>query len=126
MKNLIIIIGGITVLGLGCILGFRSLVSHIYHQVDCQQFNIDNIEVRTGIDIPAVTSVECQCNESRTVKTSTFHLDSDQLDLEKYVLRNNFKPSGGQYHNDGKRRDTRWRATLNQDTYQLTVIVEYL
>jgi len=126
MKNLIIIISSIAVIGVGLIFGFRSLVSHIYNHVDCEQFNIDNIEVRTGIDIPAVSRVECNCNEEKTMKTSTFTLDSEKVQLEQYVLRNNFKVSNGLYENSGERADTRWNAILDLETRQLKVTIEYL
>ena len=125
MKTLILIFGSMALLGLGCIIGYRSLVSHIYNKVDCQEFNIDNIEVRTGIDIPPVTKAECQCNEDKTVKISTFTLDSAKLDLESYVLRNKFELKDGQYQNLGKRPDTHWKATLDQESYELKVVVEY-
>lgn len=125
MKHLVLIFGAISVLAIGAILGFRSLVSHIYDHVDCEQFNIDNIEVRTGIDIPAVTDVDCSCNEQKTVKTSTFVLDIGQVDLDHYVTRNKFKAVNGQYENTGERKDTRWKATLDKERHELTVRVEY-
>lgn len=125
MKHLVLIFGSIAVLAIGAILGFRSLVSHIYNHVDCEQFNIDNIEVRTGIDIPAVTEVECTCNEDKTIKTSTFTLDTDQVDLDRYVSRNKFQAIDGYYENTGERKDTKWKAKLDKGSHQLTVTVEY-
>ena len=125
MKHLVLIFGSIAVLAIGAILGFRSLVSHIYNHVDCEQFNIDNIEVRTGIDIPAVTEVECTCNEDKTIKTSTFTLDTDQVDLDRYVSRNKFKAIDGHYEHTGERKDTKWKARLDSENHQLTVTVEY-
>lgn len=126
MKHLVLIFASISVLAIGFILGFRGLVSHIYNRVDCESFNIDNIEVRTGIDIPAVTDVECSCNEEKTIKTSTFTLDVDQLDLDRYVARNKFKAIDGHYENIGERKDTKWKAKLDRGSHQLTVTVEYL
>ncbi len=125
MKHLVLIFGSISVLAIGAILGFRGLVSHIYDYVDCERFNIDNIEVRTGIDIPAVTDVECSCNEEKTMKTSTFVLDTEQVNLDQYVSRNKFKAVNGHYENNGERKDTRWKATLDKGSHELTVTVEY-
>lgn len=125
MKHLVLIFGSISILAIGAILGYRSLVSHIYDYVDCERFNIDNIEVRTGIDIPAVTDVDCSCNEDKSVKTSTFVLDTDQVNLDQYVTRNKFKAKNGHYENVGERKDTRWKATLDKASHELTVRVEY-
>ncbi|MBX2874703.1 MAG: hypothetical protein KTR30_21450 [Saprospiraceae bacterium] len=126
MKHLVLIFASISVLAICAILGFRSMVSHIYNRVDCESFNIDNIEVRTGIDIPAVTDVECSCNEEKTIKTSTFTLDVKQVDLDQYVSRNKFKATDGYFENTGQRKDTKWKAKLDKGSNELTVIVEYL
>lgn len=105
--------------------GCKSLISHIYKRVDCEQFNIDNVEVRTGINIPSVTDVDCECNETKTLKTNTFVLNSAIVDLSDYASKNKFILEDGQYKNIGKREDTEWEAILNPETSELKVVIKY-
>lgn len=105
--------------------GCKSLISHIYNRVDCEQFNIDNVEVRTGINIPSITKVDCECNEAKTVKTNTFILNADLVDMTDYVSKNKFILEDGQYRNIGKRDDTEWEAILNTETSELKVVIKY-
>lgn len=105
--------------------GCKSLINHIYNRVDCEQFNIDNVEVRTGINIPAVTAVDCECNETKNLKTNTFMLNADIVDLTDYASKNKFILEDGQYKNMGKREDTEWEAILNPETSELKVVIKY-
>jgi len=105
--------------------GCKSLVNHIYKRVDCEQFNIDNVEVRTGINIPSITDVNCECNETKTIKTNTFILNSDIVDMGDYISRNKFILEDGQYKNIGQREDTEWEAILNPETSELKVVIKY-
>ena len=104
---------------------FRLLTKHIYSRTDCEAFNIDNIELRTGIDVPAVIESGCECFISGNIKTAKFTLDVENLDFERYVSRNKFEWVEGEYRNSGERDDTAWASTLNLETKELTVFIEY-
>ncbi len=125
MKHFLYRIGGVTLFFLLAAAGCKSLISHIYKRVDCEQFNIDNIELRTGINIPSIRDVECECNEAKTLKTNTFILNSDIVDLPDYISKNKFKLEDGQYKNIGKRKDTEWEAVLNTETSELKIVIKY-
>ncbi len=109
-------------------LGFTSIkgfTSHIYNRTDCEQMNIDNIELRTGIDIPAVSKVVCEFKTAEQMKISVFTLDKNQVDLADYTTRNGFIQKGTQYVKSGERADTKWVANLDATTWKLTVYVKY-
>ena len=47
--------------------------------MDCDQFNIDHIELRTGIDVPKIRRKYCQLKDStRTVEFEVL-LNSEEL-----------------------------------------------
>ncbi len=125
MKYILYTMASVTLFFLLGAVGCKSLINHIYNRVDCEQFNIDNVEVRTGINIPAIKRVDCECDETKTLKTNTFILNSDIVDMTEYVSRNKFKLEDGQYKNIGKREDTEWEAILNPETSELKVVIKY-
>jgi len=46
---------GLVVLGVLLFMGsFKLLVRHIFNRQDCERFNIDNIELRTGINVQII------------------------------------------------------------------------
>ncbi|MEM1121380.1 MAG: hypothetical protein AAGJ18_13090 [Bacteroidota bacterium] len=103
----------------------KGLVNHIYNRTDCEQFNIDNIEVRTGIDIPAVSDVTCEFKSTENTKISVFILDKSVLDFDYYIQRNKFIREGDFYVNAGERTDTKWNARLNKENLELRVALTY-
>ncbi|MEM7367192.1 MAG: hypothetical protein AAF587_01255 [Bacteroidota bacterium] len=105
--------------------GVKMLVSHIYNRTDCERFNIDNIEVRTGIDIPSVSEADCTCDQIAKTKRSTFTINTQQVDLDEYLTTNKFVEQDGAYVNAGEREDTKWKAKLDPETHVLTVMLEY-
>ena len=105
--------------------GIKGFTSHIYNRTDCEQMNIDNIELRTGIDIPAVSKVVCEFKTAEQTKVSVFTLDKNQVDLPYYTNRNGFIQKGNQYIKSGERADTKWAASLDATTWELTVSVQY-
>lgn len=123
-----ILIKTLAILSIIILLGFagcKGMMNHIYNRTDCMQFNIDNIELRTGIDIPAVSDVVCDFKESERMKVSVFTLEKASLDLTHYIDRNNFVDQGAFYVNAGEREDTKWNASLNKENLELTVELEY-
>jgi len=69
--------------------GCYQLHQHIYHKMDCKQFNIDHLEVRTGIDIPAKQTVTCDLNAAGNRRVNTI-LIKPYVDMEAYVKKNDF------------------------------------
>lgn len=121
MKTILIIVGSIvliiTLLMGGCV----ALNRHIYSRMDCERFNIDNVEVRTGINIPSIKDVECECREQH--KTAKFVLDTD---LTSYVELNKFELVDDKYYRKGKDEYTIWEASLDMETAELIVDIDYL
>jgi len=107
------------------IFGFRMLVKHIYNRTDCERFNIDNIEVRTGINIPAVEDVICEFKATENTKVSMFTLNKSSLDFSRYIKNNDFVKEGDFYINRGKKADTEWEARLSEEDLKLTVSLVY-
>ncbi|MFT5724098.1 MAG: hypothetical protein ACI9JN_001215 [Bacteroidia bacterium] len=123
--KLILKITGIFFLVIALFMGsFIMLSKHIFNRRDCIRFNIDNIEVRTGINVPAVVSSDCNCTE--TSKSSTFKLKTSTLDLETYIEANNFASVDNKLVNSGKNERTKWPAELDTSTANLSFQIEYL
>jgi hypothetical protein len=123
MKKAFIIIGGVALFFLTSIGGLYLLGYHIYNNVSCNTFNIDNIELRTGLNIPEVTQTDCVCDENS--KLSQFTIDSEQVNLHDYIAQNNFVRQNDHYTASGSNPDTRWNANLDTANYQLSVMIEY-
>ncbi|MFA9390678.1 MAG: hypothetical protein ACERKD_12770 [Prolixibacteraceae bacterium] len=104
----------------GCV----GLSKYIFSCKGCQQFNIDNTELRTGIDIPSVNSVDC--NSDGHIKVSTFVIDTSSLNMKEYISTNRFKFTDGLYRKSGENVKTKWEASLNALSAELTVKIEYL
>ena len=125
MKNLlraILITIGIILL---LMLGFKTLVKSIYKSKDCEMYNIDNIELRTGIDIPKVLDVNCEFNDSTNTKVAVFTLDTSRFNLSEYIIRNKFEKVDSIFKNTGDENDSRWAAELEPVTASLRVELEY-
>lgn len=101
----------------------QSFARTIYNSMDCNQFNIDHIELRTGIDVPQVE--RNYCNLTDTSRTVSFQLlktgDDKRVYAEKY-----FKWSKGSLFNQkGSNSDTRWSARLDTVTSELVFKLHY-
>ena len=86
---ILISIVGIGGLGFGGCVGCAKLIGN---SNSCAMFNIDNIELRAHIDIPAIESERCICILDREdeSKTNYFKIRTDAVDMDRYVERNNF------------------------------------
>ena len=83
---------GLVVLGVLLFMGsFKLLVRHIFNRQDCERFNIDNIELRTGINVPPIS--DCDCRVTDNTKLSTFKLDTSVVDIASYAEINGFDKS---------------------------------
>ncbi|MFT6166238.1 MAG: hypothetical protein ACJAV5_000123 [Vicingaceae bacterium] len=89
MKQLLYITGGTVLLSILFMGGCRMLSKQIFNHQDCKRFNIDNIELRTGIDIPAIENAIFECAPG--TKDAEFTLKINPEDLEHYLSQNKFK-----------------------------------
>ncbi len=80
---------GIVIIGYG---GCVGCVHYIRTSNSCLQYNIDNIELRAHIDIPAIDSETCSCklDKIENTKTNYFKIRTGTVDMNRYVERNSF------------------------------------
>ena len=122
-KKLLILLGFVVGLPLLFMAGCKILTSTIYQSMDCDQFNIDHIELRTGIDVPKIKRKYCQLNDStRTVEFEVL-LNAEELDAysAKY-----FNWDSTLFVAKGQRSDTRWQARLDTSSRALIFHLYYL
>lgn len=122
-KKLLILLGFVVGLPLLFMAGCKTLTSTIYQSMDCDQFNIDHIELRTGIDVPKIKRKYCQLNDStRTVEFEVL-LNAEELDAysAKY-----FEWNAPVFTAVGERSDTRWQARLDTSSRALIFHLYYL
>ncbi|WP_299334655.1 hypothetical protein [uncultured Psychroserpens sp.] len=95
----------------------------IYNTKSCELYNIDNIELRTGVDIPKVKSTDCECKDN--TKVSKFIIDTNQLDLDRYISRNDFELKDSIYVKENDNDNSTYRVTFNKKTAELIVNLTY-
>jgi len=108
------------------VVSFKLLSGHIYDRKDCKRFNIDNLEVRTGVDVPKVVNGNSNCECDGNVKESSFTLDIEDNNVMSYLTRNSFKKVSDYYQNKGINEDTKWEVIFNPENKKLSFVVEYL
>lgn len=104
--------------------GCKLLVREIFNRQDCERFNIDNIEVRTGVNVPKV--LRCECVVKDKTKTATFVIDRDKVDLKEYILKQQFVKKDSLYMLSNTSKHTDWEATLLEETGELRFTLRYL
>lgn len=146
-RNLLITLFVITFLSL-VFFGFKTLISSIYNQRDCEFANIDNIEVNVGIDIPSIENTSCNYDELKNQKSVYFKFDK-KVNIQDYCKSNTFKilqPSGldkfknlnfvgnnlpfkdeynNYYFKSENRRSNSYNAILNVDTKELWIVISF-
>lgn len=91
--------------------GCQRLTPTIYWSMDCDQFNIDLIEVRTGIDIPKISHNYCELSPSQ--RKVSFQLHKSGKDKAQYAATY-FEYTGEHlFSANGTRKDHQWFATLD-------------
>lgn len=123
MKAFLYTIGGVTLLAILFMGGCRILSKHIFNQQDCKRFVIDNIELRTGIDIPAVVNSTCECSEGTKDVEFTLALKSEKM--AHYIERNKFNLQGKEFINTNEDEHSKWLAFLDTTSRQLTIHIDY-
>jgi len=101
----------------------KSLVSNIYHSMDCDRFNIDHIELRTGIDVPKITRNFCELNDSS--RLVSFQLLKSGTDKAAYAAKYFTWKEGSYFNAAGENQDTYWSASLDTTTSELVFNIRY-
>ncbi len=122
-KKILIVLGALALIMLLFMGGTRLLIRHIYNRTDCGMFNIDNIELRTGVDIPDIK--ESNCKSDGKIKRCEFTLDMNKISLGHYVERNGFSQEDSVFVKRGEREDTRFEVKLNPLSAKLFVEIVY-
>lgn len=123
MRKAIIITGILILCGISFVGAVHLFGRYIYNTRSCKAFNIDNIELRTGVNIPKVTSTECQCTND--TKVSKFIIDTEQLDVNDYIKRNNLKFVENLYIKENDNENSTYKVVFNKETAELIVNLTY-
>jgi len=91
--------------------------------MDCNQFNIDHIELRTGIDVPQIKRNYCELTD--TSRTVSFQLLKTGKDKKAYAEKYFKWSNGSDYTQEGSNSDTRWTARLDTVTSELVFKLHY-
>ncbi len=99
----------------------------IYNSCDCERFNIDNIELRTGINIPKIKNVDCSYNENTKTKNSSFIIDTEKVDLDDYILKNKLAKSelSELYIKLNDTESHSYKGVLDKNTGKLAIEIIY-
>lgn len=121
-KVLYIIIGAVAflfLLGSGC----RGLARTMYNSMDCNRFNIDHIELRTGINITDTDSL-LYCELSDYQRRTAYVLNPKAVDFSNYAPKY-FRYVDSSYIATGADEHTIWSATLDTNTRIITFDLQY-
>ena len=108
--------------------GFYGFSKVIYKSCSCENFNIDNIELRTGINIPAIKSVACNYDEIFKTKKSNFIIDTEKVDIEDYIKKNRFDKSEIEnlYLKSNDNKSHSYKVILNKNTGKLDIEIMFI
>ncbi len=123
MRKLLYFFGSLAVLSFLFIQGCRGLKNTIYSSMDCDQFNIDHIELRTGIDIPKIKSLHCEIGDH--TRRASFLVLKSRKDEVAYTQKY-FKWDGQKHSAAGRTPQTEWTATYDSTTNILEFQLDYL
>lgn len=127
MKKGIIIISSIVLFFVLAGFGFYGFSKMIYNSCDCERFNIDNIELRTGINIPSISNVDCTYDEITKTKKAIFIIDTNKVNLEDYIQKNNLVPTDSDelFVKSNDLKSHSYKGVLNIKTGKLDVEIIY-
>lgn len=123
MKKLLI---GLTALVLLMVMlygGLHLFGKIIYDSQSCDMYNIDNIELRTGINVPQISSTDCECKDNR--KFSKFVIDTSKVDIDDYISRNDFTLIDDLYIKENDTKNSTYKVVFNKKTAELSVDLTY-
>ena len=120
----VIIITSLTILvPLLLMKGCQSFARTMYNSMDCNQFNIDHIELRTGIDVPQIKRNYCELTD--TSRTVSFQRLKTGKDKKAYAEKYFRWSKGSLFVQEGSNSDTRWSAQLDTVTSELVFKLHY-
>ena len=122
VKSLAIIIATIILFPILFMQGCKGLARTMYRSMDCDQFNIDHIELRTGINVPKVERNSCTLEDY--VRLVSFQLLEDDEFREGYIA-DYFEWADSLFYASNAGRHTQWSATLDTTTNELTFRLRY-
>ena len=143
----VVAIVGIVAVGFG---GCVGCFHYAGNSNRCSGPNIDNIELRTRIDIPAIEqgSTTCVYDKAKKTKTNYFKIRTDVMDMDRYAERNYFVPVKNAnmdlsvfdvfavkpeitpdnlhhfYYNTGERKGTDWLAIVDKSSGGLWIFMK--
>jgi hypothetical protein len=127
-------------------LGYSSFVSSIRNQRTCEWANIDNIELHAHIDVPKVTTWDCDYEKAVNTKKAHFTIAQKDFDLNGYIQMYNLKEltsdskiafdrflhlkrdsvtSADYYYKKGYQDGEKWEVLLDKSTGKLWVTIQY-
>lgn len=106
---------------------FYGFSKMIYNSCDCKRFNIDNIELRTGINIPSIKDTECIYDETTKTKKATFIINTEKVDIEDYILKNKLVKSDAEdfYVKSNDIKSHSYKGILDKNTGKLDIEIIY-
>lgn len=84
MKNIFF---GLAILGIVILifrLGSFRLSKTIYKTKDCEQFTIDHLELRTGVNLPKLLELNCNFDDQNDLKIHEIQIDTNEVDIPSY------------------------------------------
>lgn len=139
---------GVVILGYGGCAGFAHIIAK---SNSCEMYNIDNVELRARIDIPAIEAGNCSCvlDKAANTKTNYFKIRTNEVDMDRYIERNSLISLDDKdldlsvfgklakmpeitddnkrnfYYNIGKSDKTEWFSIVNKNSGDLWVHIKY-
>lgn len=128
--------------------GFRLFVRTIYTQHSCDWANIDNVELHTRVNVPAITHDSCTYRKDINTKIARFDINKVKVDMKDYIRQNKFAALGNNavgrldhllmaeadaglfsdhslYLTSGSYKTETWQAMLDSTDARLWVVIRY-
>lgn len=123
MKHFLIILSVLAIFLIAIYGGLYFFGNLIYNTQSCDRFNIDNIELRTGVNIPEIVTSNCECKDNN--KISKFIIDSVKVDLDDYISKNEFTRIGNLYVKENDNSNSTYKVTFEKQTAELIINLTY-
>ena len=123
MKHFLIVLSVSAIFLIAIYGGLHFFGNLIYNTQSCDRFNIDNIELRTGVNIPEIVTSDCECKDNK--KISKFIIDSVKVDLDDYISKNEFTRIGNLYVKENDNSNSTYKVTFEKQTAELIINLTY-
>jgi hypothetical protein len=88
-----------------------------------QSYERYNIELRTGVDIREITVTDCKCKDHK--KISKFSIDTEKVDLDDYISKNNFMLIDDLYIKKNDNKNLRYKVVFDKKNAELIINLTY-